>query len=141
MSLFEWKPVYSMGIDVIDSQHKTLVKCMNGFYDAHLNGDYELAKRALQELLKFTVKHFEAEEKMMQRYNYPDYEQHTKVHKDLLRLVSALADEYMEKSDDRIFERLSGFLKRWLSGHILSADRGYSKYFLGNGTVQAGKFT
>lgn len=133
MSLFEWKPLYSVHIAQIDTQHQQLVGFMNGFYAAHQKTDFPMAQKHLKDLLSFTQKHFSEEEELMRKNAYPDLVTHQESHKNLLHLVTRLGQDYMTTPTAENGEKLGNFLKNWLAGHILGVDKKYTPHLNGKG--------
>ncbi len=133
MSLFEWKPIFSVQIDSIDGQHKQLVTYMNGFFEAYSQNQTAEAKRHLNDLLEFTQKHFAHEEDLMGKTGYPDMASHVESHKNLLTLVVKFAQDYQVNPCKETGDKLGNFLKNWLSGHILGVDKKYSPHLRTHG--------
>lgn len=63
MSFITWTLDLDTGFADIDDQHKVLVDKINKFYDVYQTGNVVDIKIALQELLDYTVFHFDHEEK------------------------------------------------------------------------------
>ena len=70
MSFITWTLDLDTGFADIDDQHKELVDKINKFYDVYQTGNVVDIKIALQELLDYTVFHFDHEEKMLEEANY-----------------------------------------------------------------------
>ena len=66
MSFITWTLDLDTGFADIDDQHKVLVDKINKFYDVYQTGNVVDIKIALQELLDYTVFHFDHEEKMLE---------------------------------------------------------------------------
>ncbi len=133
MSLFDWKPLFSVNISHFDSQHQQIVGYMNGFYAAHQNSNFPEAQKHLKDLLSFTQKHFSDEEEMMQKNAYPDLVAHQESHKNLLHLVTRLGQDFLTAPTAENGEKLGNFLKNWLAGHILGVDKKYGPYLTSKG--------
>jgi hemerythrin len=71
-----WSDRYSMGIKVIDDQHKGLLDIVNDLFN-HASGDEyeerEYFKSVIQEAVKYIKVHFETEEKLMTATKFPGY--------------------------------------------------------------------
>lgn len=135
MPLFEWKPLYSVGIALVDGQHQKLIGCMNSFHEAQAAGKAAAAKLELAALLRFTKIHFTDEEGMMQRNGYPDFPAHQAAHHKLLEIVEKLAKTYMEAPTPANGEKMGNFLKTWLANHILGIDKKYSPFMHEHGVA------
>lgn len=127
MILFEWKPIYSVGNDTLDTQHQQLFDIGNR-YHAALTAGQSLAslEKIFAELIKYTQFHFETEEAHLRNINYPDYPRHKENHDKLVKLVSNYADQF-SSGDQGVEQRAMNFIKTWLDGHILGMDRQYRR--------------
>ena len=86
MSTIKWSDEYSVGVKQIDDQHKNLVDLINRLFDAmSLGKGKEVLGGVFDELKKYTIIHFQTEERLMVVYGYPDYEAHKKSHEDLVQ--------------------------------------------------------
>lgn len=130
MPFIEWKPVYSVGIDLMDMQHQKLIGYMNAFHESGEAGNAPAAKVALRNLVDYARKHFSEEEALMLSGDgFPDFEAHKKLHTELLGNVQRLADKYLAAPNAENSGHLSRFLKNWLMSHILGVDKKYGAFF------------
>ena len=124
----KWKDEYSVGITFIDADHKKLIMLLNKFtvaYDHHTSEEFE--KSALDELISYTIYHFEREEKMMSDNEYPDFIAHKAKHEEMIAEVNSFVALYNEKGHEAL-EEVSDYLKAWLINHINGTDKGYSQF-------------
>ncbi len=79
--MIEWDDKYSVGISIIDDEHKQLIGIINKAIAArqHSNNSEEIIE-ILNEMNKYALTHFADEEAYMVQFDYPDYEQHRKEH-------------------------------------------------------------
>ena len=71
MAFIEWSEKLSIGIKVIDDQHKKLIEQINILHSAMREGKAkEVVGAILEELRAYTKYHFSNEEKAFERYNY-----------------------------------------------------------------------
>lgn len=76
-----WNEGLSVNVAEIDNQHKELFNRINNLLDACTQGKgSEEVKRTINFLSDYVVTHFGTEEKLMVRYNYPDYASHKEKH-------------------------------------------------------------
>jgi hemerythrin-like metal-binding protein len=124
----KWKPEYSVGIDVIDNDHKKLINLINQFQTAslHSTGD-QFERDALNELVDYTVFHFQREEEMLQKNNYPDFDAHKKEHEAMVTKVKTMV-EVFNQDKDKVIDDLLDYLKKWLINHINGTDQAYSEF-------------
>jgi len=126
MALFEWNDGLSVGIEVIDTDHKLLVSLINLLDEAVADGQgKETTGSVLNTLYDYTDYHFAREEKMMQACHYPDLERHKKMHKALKSRVMEIRDDYAKGASAHIELDVLEFLKDWLTDHIMGRDKLY----------------
>ena len=72
--MYEMKPEYYIGIDMIDEEHKQLFKYADEAYellhDEFTPDKYDRIDIILENLRNYTVKHFSDEEQYMESINY-----------------------------------------------------------------------
>src|SRR5580658_7309964 len=93
MSLVTWSPTYSVKVKRFDDDHQQLFSILNKLHDGMVAGHgKDVLEGVLTDLLRYTEKHFTAEEAVMRELNYPQLaaqiEQHRKF-TDKIKEVSA----------------------------------------------------
>ena len=127
---FVWKPVYAVGIDKIDEQHKKLVEIINDFYSAFVeNKAKEKLGEILDLLLDYTQYHFSTEEQLFLQSNYKDTIEHIEQHKKFVVTIKEFINEYKAGSGLITF-KLMNFLRVWLTNHIMQEDHKYSEHLV-----------
>jgi len=122
MSLFTWKPEYALAVSEIDSQHRKLFETADRLVTAMSEGQAREAQgRILQDLILYTVTHFAAEERLMQRHAYPAYTAHKAEHDKLTAQVQRFLKDHQAGRVALSVDMLR-FLKDWLAHHILEID-------------------
>ena len=139
-----WSDSYSMGVKIIDDQHKGLLDFVNEIYDhATGNEEEELAwfKEVIQQAVHYIKEHFTTEEKYMRATRFPGYADHKKTHDEFTLIVENSVKDFQEgKGLD--LEKFAYFLKDWVLTHVAVMDRQYSDYFRKIATRKAnGKLT
>ena len=129
----EWKNEYSVGIDSIDKQHKTLINLINQLNTAvdYSTGD-EFEREALDKLVEYTKVHFSYEEGLMEQNGYPDFAAHKAQHVEMIKKVEEVLAQY-EREHDTAMRNAAEYLKTWLIKHINGTDKQYSSYLIGKG--------
>ncbi|HOQ12790.1 MAG: Bacteriohemerythrin [Spirochaetes bacterium ADurb.Bin218] len=124
----QWESRLSIGIKQFDEHHKELIRIIAELRNSKNSGESHVyLKNLLFELLSYTKYHFTAEERMMEKHHYPEFEKHKKEHVELTEQVEYFLDRYsLGKTDldEEIFE----FLKKWLFEHILETDKKMGEY-------------
>ncbi|MEN8178531.1 MAG: bacteriohemerythrin [Pseudomonadota bacterium] len=129
----EWSDALSVGIEEIDEQHKVLAGLVNRMHDAiHKRHGSDVVKDILTELAEYTRIHFAVEESLMRILGYPGYEEHKKIHEELLLHVIELKEK-VDSGKTAIGFELMHFLKNWLIKHIMEEDMNYTSFFLSAG--------
>lgn len=123
-----WDDSYSVGIKVIDDDHKKLMQLINNLQSSVLYPTDEAFERAaLDELVAYTKYHFKREEEMMQEYGYPDFDDHKKQHEAMIETVGRYLERYEKDREGTILE-LNLMLKDWLIKHISGTDQEYCEF-------------
>lgn len=123
--LFPWTAKMCIGIDTIDEQHKELVRLVNQLHSAmKARVGMQESSEILGKLAEYTVYHFGFEEKLFDKYDYPDKEQHKKFHKNLVAKVVDFQNE-LKAGKAGLSMDLMLFLTNWLKDHILKKDKAY----------------
>ncbi len=113
MNLIVWTDSLSVGIPIIDEQHKQLISIINDLYAAL---DTLVLEHSLQKLSDYVVYHFSTEENIMRTCDYPDRLIHEDEHK-------ALTEQVVAFTKDNSIPELLLFLRDWLNNHILGTDK------------------
>ncbi len=128
MALIEWSDDISVGIKLIDEQHKRLVSLINALHEANETGNTKgVVKSAVRELDEYVRVHFITEEEVLRVYGYPDYEQHKRSH---TQFADEVRSFYKDLPDDdaKVMNVVMTMLKNWLTSHILKADKAFGPY-------------
>ncbi len=126
IDIFPWNDNFNIGIEIIDEQHKVLVKILNQLA-SHIafQTDFPALNNILDELVDYTVFHFQAEESVWHQYLPQDRLEleHKKSHDSFVETISQTKEQIASGSEDNIIEGLLSFLTQWLAIHILENDR------------------
>ncbi len=131
MGVFEWKDSFSVGVELIDEQHKMLIKSINDITDAvNDNKGSAVVARTLNFLIEYTDFHFSLEEKHMSEHNYPEIEDHLKRHEEFKNTLANLEKDFREDGATHILaESIDTFMINWLTHHITSIDVKLASFF------------
>lgn len=125
----QWSEHFSVGIPEIDEQHKTLFDLIDMIHTAILDRKGTAAcVKVLDELVDYTRIHFGLEQSLMHIGQYPEYEAHCALHRELVDEVEALQNKIHSGQAAVSFELLH-FLRNWLTKHILGEDMKYAEFF------------
>ncbi len=133
MEYIEWNDDLSVGVNKFDEEHRHLIKFINNLNQAlQAGGATKTMEDILTGLIKYTVIHFRHEEDYMKIYDYPDYENHKKEHDKLTAEVSDFYERLRAGKSSFTIELL-GFLRDWLTSHIMVSDKAYREFFKSRG--------
>ena len=133
MPLMEWSPALSVKVARFDAQHKALVELVNGFYDATRTGrDQGMLDSVLQQLVSYSIGHFDEEETAMMSCGYPDLHGHRAEHEEFGQVMLALQREMLSGVGSLSIPLLQ-FLVDWLVNHIGGSDKQYGDFLNSKG--------
>ena len=91
MPIVSWCDEYSVNVREMDDQHQRMLELVNNLHTVVESCiDKSELKDMLAELVEFTRVHFSAEERLMEKYEYPDFLKHRHEHELLLRHMDNL---------------------------------------------------
>jgi len=128
MAYIEWQSDYSVGVAVIDEQHKHFVGILNKLYEIIQDSKTSELDSITKELAQYTKKHFDTEENYFKKFKYKYADEHIAEHE---RLITEVDEFFKESGENRLirsFELLE-FLEKWLVGHLATMDKSYTKCF------------
>lgn len=123
MALFTWSSEYSVGNDLIDTEHRTLFDLADRLHSAMLSGSGRAALRSLfVELADYTRTHFAHEEALMAMHAYPKRPEHAEIHRQLIARITKLQND-LDGGKLTVTMDTMQFLREWLQHHIGKTDR------------------
>ena len=138
IDIFPWNDNFNTGVSTIDEQHKKLVQLLNSLA-SHIafQSDIPALNVIFDELIDYTVYHFQAEEVIWHQYfpEDPSEIKHKAVHNSFIETVLKLRADENAKPADSVIEEVLAFLTRWLASHILESDRHFALVVL---AIQSG---
>ncbi len=127
--LITWTDKYSVGYDIIDSQHKKLAGMINDLYASFTEGKAdEIVENILTEMIKYTDYHFKTEEDFFEKYNYSETKLHKEQHQGFVAKVTDFYEDFKKESVTITYD-IMNFLRDWLIEHILGSDKKFSREF------------
>ena len=129
--IITWSPTYSVGVKIIDDQHRGLLNLLNDLFN-HVVGDADeeraYFKKVIQQAVDYVRVHFSTEEKIMSGTNFPGYPEHKKAHDVFVLTVVEKVRDYETGRKLTLIE-FTKFLKDWILTHIAIMDKQYFAYF------------
>ncbi len=123
MAYMQWTEDLETGIQVIDDQHKRIIGYINELHHASETGSATEVQEVLEGLLDYTITHFQFEEELQARANYPFLKAHQRVHEIFMKRIATFRER--ANNGENIIPELLSMLKVWLSSHIKGDDRDY----------------
>ncbi|MBM7865486.1 bacteriohemerythrin [Heliobacterium gestii] len=120
----EWTDKLSIGIGIIDDQHKKLVERVNAFVDAVECRDTRKIEETVNYLIGYTIQHFGAEELIMLRNGYSEFKRHREEHNWFINAIYDVNKELLDQglSDERL-SQVEEMLAGWIVNHIQVVDK------------------
>ncbi len=123
MAFLEFGPQYEIGIKEVDQQHKKLFEMLSKLHTAIVNGEEQSTLATiLDDLIEYTVYHFQSEEELLLKHGCPDYNKQKSAHDKLTVQAVELQQQFHDGSATISFELLD-FLHDWLVEHTTGLDR------------------
>lgn len=126
--VIEWNDSMLIGHDVIDSQHKELVRLLNALEDTVKRGvTTKEARKALEFMSSYAETHFETEEKIMSECGYPERAIHSIEHITFVARQISFAST-MRNNDKNTAGDIVTFLESWIKDHISVEDMAFGRW-------------
>ena len=127
MKRIQWTADMSVGIDLIDEDHKCLIELLNNFIDAVDNDEGVFVFDTLfQEFLDYTEYHFAREERLMAEAGYADLHTHAQGHAQLIQQLNDMREQVLLSVTSDMQDDVREFFLNWLQIHIMVKDQAYS---------------
>ena len=130
MVILSGEPKLVLGSELLDRQHRELIKAINAFFISYkCRDDIQKVSECLDFLNHYTLYHFQAEEAFQVRYDYPLYRDHQAKHNYLgtqlkFHSTALTASNFApEKMND--FQK---YLRQWILGHLLEDDLKFAEF-------------
>ena len=134
MELVQWSEKFSVGVKELDEQHQQLIKLLNLLISTQgtANTRSETISDTLMAMTRYAQAHFQAEESLMEAYDYPGLKEQKIQHRDFRKkTVSFSTATYY--GIDQVPEALLEYLVEWWVHHILEDDMAYRSFFNNKG--------
>ena len=132
--MFEWQENFSVGIKELDDQHKELLRVGDELVVAMKNiaqgiDEYDHVRQLLQEMSEYTSYHFDSEEELMARHDYPGLDRHRKQHRLFVGRLEDIDLAELDLDQEEFMMDLLNFVADWVENHILHEDSKYGEFF------------
>lgn len=131
--LIKWTDAFSIGLNIIDMQHKKWIELINKLYQSLKNGEAEKEfNNTYKKLIDYTEYHFGFEEKYMTDTNFHGYQNHKKIHTDFVNKIKKYHEDHKNGKVDVTYSLLL-YLRPWVKEHITVNDIKYVEIFRKHG--------
>ena len=137
MDFITWDQSFSVGVELIDGQHKKLFEIINKLHNTIKKTEgteIEMLGNIIQDLAAYVEFHFKTEEKYFNEFGYEKTVEHTAQHNFYEEKIRNFNEQYEEKGES-IGEDILVFLEEWIKGHIKIKDKEYTRCFNEHGLV------
>lgn len=125
-----WKEDLRIGVEKIDSQHKTLCDAIDNLFEACKNGKgRDEVLKTISFLEDYTVKHFRDEELIQKQSGYIRCAEHKAIHDAFIKKVGEMKTEIEQKGVDiATVGKINSLIVDWLYNHIRKVDKEIAEY-------------
>ena len=131
MQRFDWDDSFSVGVKVIDQQHKVWIERLNSLSAAiESHQEAKLVSTTLNFMVDYVEFHFTAEERLMAVHGYPAFEQHKSQHEAFRKVLTEfLVSEFdNDGAVSKPGDSIKNFQVSWLKNHIQHTDRQFAAF-------------
>jgi hemerythrin len=129
--LVKWSSTFSVGVKLIDDQHKELLSLTNDLFN-HCIGDeaseQKYFKKIIGRAVNYVKVHFATEEKIMLATKFKGYWNHKMEH-DAFVLYVVEQIKMFESGKHFTLLAFTRYLKEWILTHIAVSDKQYFEHF------------
>lgn len=122
-----WKSEYNIGNYKIDQEHQKLFQLAQQVLSVnrlHNEGEEkERIKVLIKEVYTYIGTHFKHEQEHMKEINYPEYDRHKGIHKNILKMLNSLVSKVNTLTTHEIEEQLFDFIEEYFVRHIILEDK------------------
>jgi len=139
MEKIQWQNNLSVGIELIDNQHRKWISHYNDVVESITSQQNKTqVSKTLGFLIDYTAVHFSTEEKHMAANSYPELQEHKAKHDSLRATLANLVKEFEEEgATTQLSEAIDTFLGHWLIRHIQEVDIKFGEFVKGKKIVIA----
>lgn len=130
LSRIQWEPKYSVNVEELDVQHRSLFDILNHVVDNYESATNDLLP-VIDDLVKYLSYHFHQELMVMKNASYPNFFSHSQEHQKFTEQILEFIKSYKTGNTKLTSEMLS-FLSSWIRDHTLKVDKQYGDYLAKN---------
>ncbi|KIL97180.1 hypothetical protein CCC_00241 [Paramagnetospirillum magnetotacticum MS-1] len=123
MKILVWEGALNTGVASVDRHHQKMYDQVNEFYRRMMSGDgFAAAIAMLDELNRSIRDHFNEEEALMSKANYPGADEHRRNHRAFLERLASL-ETSLDANHPEAASQMFDYVSTWLREHISKDDK------------------
>lgn len=121
----QWTENLTVGVDIIDNQHRGIFSRVNNLLSAMAQGKgRDEVSKVIAFLADYVVKHFRSEEELMVKNNYTGYPSQRAEHAQFIKDFSGIKKEFEASGvTPHLVIQVQQRLCNWLTNHIGNEDK------------------
>ena len=128
-----WDETYSVHIAEIDRQHQKFTAILDMLFEAIEAGRSKgMLSQVLRELVAYAGYHFDTEEKLMIKYQYPEFGAHHKEHDEFRAKILDFQRSF-DEGDETLTSDVVKFMTHWIADHVMNVDKKYGPFLIARG--------
>lgn len=132
--LIEWKSEMSVGVAILDEDHKRIMKMINKLHAAMMDGSSKkIMGEILHNMIVYINLHFESEEDLFDQTGYGGAEDQKQQHAGMRAKTLSMNQKFNEAPDSVRPVEILVFLKDWWIDHIMNKDMKYAAHLNSQG--------
>ena len=135
----DWEPKYSVDIEEIDKFQKKIFELFNELIDMKkLNLETKEYINMIARINEHSRLYFSTEERLLKQKGYPDFGDHSRVHRQFIKSFISLRREISDDVENLSYDVINE-LRSWIVNHILTFDSLYIPFLRINRYVEKSK--
>lgn len=133
-NLISWTEEMSVGVAILDEDHKRIMKMINMLYLAMKEGKArQIMADIIHDLFVYITLHFETEEEMFDQTGYEGGPEQKEEHRNMKAKAIEMKQKFLNAPEAVTPIDLILFLKDWWFGHIMHTDKKYATFLNDHG--------
>ena len=127
---FAWSEDMSVGIPEVDKDHQQFILLINDLNRAiteHMSAS--VIHHRLDLIIDDAERHFTQEEKLFNEWQYPDTDQHTTIHSQVMSSLHSIKKNFIPYGHNSEWMDAGVQVKKILVDHILKEDMKYADFY------------
>ncbi len=135
MAKFEWREAFELGVPEIDEEHKRMLSVIYGIESAIIEQDQARFIELLNEIIEISRAHFEKEEALLARLDYPDLNQHMEYHTRLLEHATETKRICEQLTQQEMMQKCVDEMLGFLVDDIVKGDMEFKSFLQEKGVM------